>query len=717
MPSLLYPNHRYLGPGNPIDNGTPVDNADRIAQVHDIEYNSARTKEDIFESDTRAIQSFKSDFLAKPNLPSLVGLVGLGVKNTVEQSLLNTTIYPNNLPGRMPFPKRGTAGFYKATSFINKRNAARKLKGVGGPSGTKRGAPTDGEGDDSNKALKESDAQAAGKAAGTTVQDSPSYSPDSRHGEMDPESGAAALSAPDMDEPMQLDAAYADGSGGIGLRSGAGGMRGTAILPTGLRDPCGHYTRTYTKQYKLRLFNSSIEARSISTHITAGNQIRYPYHDLPVDYVGFYFSPDELAELSHYTQVNITDCEVSVSNKTAVLFFETAASTSTIGNNNVGVYLAQIDPAVTSCRTGMSNNDLQHDMQHIFWGTHFNALNLGTAWSAADLNKLSAQFVVHNYDNRFEYYSENITDQASNTVGRKHGYIPHAFPIQDFIVQRRNSSMEEGQFLSWKYKPQHGLIFHKFDQMVNGSNLGRSAFTLENQNQPNHPGVNSALFQGGSASHSVYQTLDTPTPIMCHDVPVAHDKRDWFRMPIDNKNMSGHSGAPVPGCILGIESLYSQKSANTAPELVRCYVDIIVDVACKVKIRQGVDYIRAYELNGNWERPHPATTYRTTRLLTKTPGQVHGEIDLMMPDERTSTYSSAGYTITTDSHRISSNPQRADTTYTSLMRASDKDKAKERHGKLLAKIVQDRDKKRKAKVDELNKLKDHTYTESDLNLL
>ena len=46
MPSLLYPNHRYLGPGNPIDNGTPVDNADRIAQVHDIEYNSARTKEE-----------------------------------------------------------------------------------------------------------------------------------------------------------------------------------------------------------------------------------------------------------------------------------------------------------------------------------------------------------------------------------------------------------------------------------------------------------------------------------------------------------------------------------------------------------------------------------------------------------------------------------------------------------------------------------------------
>ena len=51
------------------------------------------------------------------------------------------------------------------------------------------------------------------------------------------------------------------------------------------------------------------------------------------------------------------------------------------------------------------------------------------------------------------------------------------------------------------------------------------------------------------------------------------------------------------------------------------------------------------------------------------------------------------------------------------MRASDKEKAKERHEKLLSKIVQERDKKRKAKVEELNKLKDHKYQESDLNLL
>lgn len=712
MPPLLYPNHRYLGPGNPLENGEPVDNADRIAKVHDYEYSAAKTKEDIFESDNRAIQKFRSDFVTHPNLPSLAGLIGLGVKNTVEQSLLNSTIYPNNLPGRMPFPKRGTAGFYKATSFINKRNAARKLQAAG-TGGSKRGAPTDGEGTITHKALKESNAQ----TAGNSLQDSPSYSPDSNYSEMDPESGAAAHGSNDMDEPMQRDAAVSDGTGGVGLRSGAGGMRGTAILPTGLRDPCGHYTRTYTKQYKLRIFNNSIEARSVNTHITAGNQIRYPYHDLPVEYVGFYFSPDELAELSHYTQVNITDCEVSISNKTAVLFFETAASTSTIGNNNVGVYMAQIDPAVTSCRTGLCNYELEKNIQHIFWGAHFNSLDFGSAWSSSELNKLSAQFVTHNYDNRFEYYAENVTDKATNTVGRKHGYIPHAFPIQDFIIQRRNASMEEGQFISWKYKPQHGLIFHKFDQMIGGSTLTRSAFTLENQNEPNLPGVNSAMYQGGTGGHTAYSAMVTNTPIMCHDVPVAHDKSDWFRMPIDNKNMSGHSGAPVPGCIFGIESLYSQKSANTVAELVRCYVDVIVDVACKVKIRQGVDYIRAYELNGNWQRPHPATSYRTTRVLTKNESDVHGEIDLMMPDERTSTYAKAGYTITTESKKISSNPQRDDSTYSSLMRPVNKDRAKERHEKLLAKIVQERSKMLKLKVDAVNKQKTHTYTEADINLL
>lgn len=92
-PAFLYPGHKYLGPGNPLNNGEPVDSADRIAQVHDIEYSKAKSFGDIHSSDLKAIKSFGSDFTTKPNLPSAAGFVGLGVKYLTE-SAINRPIYP-----------------------------------------------------------------------------------------------------------------------------------------------------------------------------------------------------------------------------------------------------------------------------------------------------------------------------------------------------------------------------------------------------------------------------------------------------------------------------------------------------------------------------------------------------------------------------------------------------------------------------------------------
>lgn len=94
MPQLLYPGHKYLGPGNPLKNGNPVDKADSIAWQHDHEYHDARTVKDVRDSDWKAIKAFGSDFLSRPNLPSAAGFVGLGVKTATERAL-NTTIYPN----------------------------------------------------------------------------------------------------------------------------------------------------------------------------------------------------------------------------------------------------------------------------------------------------------------------------------------------------------------------------------------------------------------------------------------------------------------------------------------------------------------------------------------------------------------------------------------------------------------------------------------------
>ncbi len=88
--------HNYFGPGNSVNNGVPIDEDDRIAQLHDNQYNSARTYQDIHKSDSQAITNFYSDFSKTGNYHSAIGAVGLGAKYVVEGAL-GRTLYPFNM--------------------------------------------------------------------------------------------------------------------------------------------------------------------------------------------------------------------------------------------------------------------------------------------------------------------------------------------------------------------------------------------------------------------------------------------------------------------------------------------------------------------------------------------------------------------------------------------------------------------------------------------
>ena len=78
--------HNYFGPGNPLNNGIPVDSDDRIAQVHDTEYSIANSFEDIHKSDAKAIKSFAKDFVGTLNFHSAIGAAGLGAKYITEST-------------------------------------------------------------------------------------------------------------------------------------------------------------------------------------------------------------------------------------------------------------------------------------------------------------------------------------------------------------------------------------------------------------------------------------------------------------------------------------------------------------------------------------------------------------------------------------------------------------------------------------------------------
>lgn len=92
---LLFPMHNYLGPGNPINNGPPVDTDDMIAEKHDIAYHMARGSGDIRRADVEAIKEFMADAVANNNWHAAVGAVGIGVKYLVESG--TGVIYPRRV--------------------------------------------------------------------------------------------------------------------------------------------------------------------------------------------------------------------------------------------------------------------------------------------------------------------------------------------------------------------------------------------------------------------------------------------------------------------------------------------------------------------------------------------------------------------------------------------------------------------------------------------
>lgn len=104
---FLYPGHNYLGPGNKVDNGKPVNEADYIAQQHDIAYEKSRTKEDIYNADKEAIHGFYNDFKSSLSVPSFIGGAGLGIKHLVEKSI-DKVIYPKLNAGKLSWHHQST---------------------------------------------------------------------------------------------------------------------------------------------------------------------------------------------------------------------------------------------------------------------------------------------------------------------------------------------------------------------------------------------------------------------------------------------------------------------------------------------------------------------------------------------------------------------------------------------------------------------------------
>lgn len=81
---FVFPGHKYLGPGNKLNVGAPVDTDDLIAKHHDLAYETACTIDDVHIADKNAIFEFLIDWLKNKNWHSAIGAMGLGLKHLAE---------------------------------------------------------------------------------------------------------------------------------------------------------------------------------------------------------------------------------------------------------------------------------------------------------------------------------------------------------------------------------------------------------------------------------------------------------------------------------------------------------------------------------------------------------------------------------------------------------------------------------------------------------
>lgn len=122
----LVPGYHYLGPGNPINNGEPVNKYDQIAQEHDLAYSKATTPSEIYEADKIAIEKFSKELEKNPLFGGYAGKFGLELKAALENNhfslypfMINTNKRQNEPDNQLAGPSKKSKRWKKIDSGID----------------------------------------------------------------------------------------------------------------------------------------------------------------------------------------------------------------------------------------------------------------------------------------------------------------------------------------------------------------------------------------------------------------------------------------------------------------------------------------------------------------------------------------------------------------------------------------------------------------------
>lgn len=575
---MNFPGHKYLGPGNKLDNGEPIDKDDLIAQQHDKAYGIAKSAKDIHEADLIAINQFWNDAVTTGNYHSLVGAAGLSVKHLTEKAL-GKVIYPRSLsPTGMSLSNKKRYALTKQEFTQNKPWWAYKYR---------KPSIIAGEEPDAKK-LKQ------------TVEGESSI--------MDP----MDIGIGEADNVVRDARNITSASGGAAGNNSGGGMRGQAVLPSGFPQPVHTQERLYTKQYRWRIKTASIDARRRGHDGNYHFGFRYPYYDFPVDLLGFYLSDTEIEELKRFTSATVTHCKVDTYSETAIMPFHTNTSNSSVANNNIGIKMAVLGD-VSKLRTGgfgaTGASDVIRDK---CWGSNLQNLNLTAEYSTL-LGDMSSQDVIRNYDLRFEYMcADSTTTRPMEDIHKLTWGREQVFPIQRFIKERINVSINEGPMNTWEYSPRMGLVAGNFmydskfffpgptvpqDNLMFLNFQNRAGFAMEQWNaapnlnidpQPRNIGGNQTIVGPSYTTNLPYtqQFMNYKRFYNAYiniDEPFVYHNGQW-------------GSAQVPNLTFGLEPIL-----NSDNSMADGYCVITMNVSCSITLTQGTTY--AYSNNNQTALP------------------------------------------------------------------------------------------------------------------
>ncbi|AAU12255.1 viral protein [Dendrolimus punctatus densovirus] len=466
MPHL--PGHKYIGPGTSDFKPIPIDSDDAIAREHDLAYLNADNNKDIYKADKTARDEFFSDFVHNNNYHSLIGGIGLGAKNLIEEHVLGNSLYGMG-------KRKNTEKDWATIKRINRARAARRER----------------END-----LNQPDIRNFGHVAGENINpdeevnlaDFPDFLQDFV-AEAGP-SGTQPLetaqeSPPVMSQenvPMDTEGATDVGGGAqVDPRSGgqaAGGMGGGGAANDGRQDifagapqPNQNHELIYGKSYHFTLTNGLPDFRHAITNNAYSAQLRFKHiHGIPWERLLMYVSEGELLRLMRdYTALKVEEVVCEVYSLGVRLPFVTSATTSSVANANaqypIGCF--HFDNAYEIQYDATQVNDVINKALGAEWKNSTRPdTPVSTQWSetfpnisASSTSRDISNPVIVNYPLPF-----GVTN------------VPKDVGIYDY-VEIKNGTTAYGKCWEKRFKPKNGILYAESTLLTSGTNV-----SIENPN-------------------------------------------------------------------------------------------------------------------------------------------------------------------------------------------------------------------------------------------